>query len=70
MIQFSINERENYVSFQHKQEAEMAWNLTTIEENLTSETNFWIYHWGKTFAKFLDNDNDDRVALQYSQLWV
>ena len=22
------------------------------------------------FAKFLDNDNDNRVALQYSQLWV
>ena len=55
--------------FKQQQKAEAAWKLTTIKENLTSESNFMIL-WDKMFAKFLDNDNDDRVALQYSQLWV
>ena len=29
--------------FKQQQEAEAIWKLTTIKENLTSESNFWIY---------------------------
>ena len=41
-ISLGLNAKSRILMVNSKQEAEVAWKLTTIKKNFTRESNFWI----------------------------